>query len=143
MTHVACRPNHRKTALDFQKNLDNAILHSKHQVSQYNSARSNFGLVNIHENENTHTVELAIPGYTKDDIKIELEQGKLAVSGHLDTDTASKYHLREFNNSTFKRTFQLPKEIKEDGIEANFVNGVLIISIPKAEKTQPKTIKVL
>lgn len=101
--------------------------------------------VNIQENEDAFTVEVAAPGKTKEDFKIELNNDVLTISSEerKEDETSSnngKYTRREFSYSTFKRAFGLPETVDSEKIAASYKNGVLEISLPKREeaKVQPK-----
>ncbi|MEQ8909949.1 MAG: Hsp20/alpha crystallin family protein [Vicingaceae bacterium] len=94
--------------------------------------------VNVKENENNFEVEVAAPGMQKDDFKIELDNKVLGISSELKeehVDEQKKYTRREFSYRSFKRTFSLPENVDQDGIQASYKDGVLKIEIPKeAEK---------
>lgn len=101
--------------------------------------------VNILENEESFSVELAAPSYEKSDFNIEIDKDILTVSTEKSSSTEEekdKYSLREFAYSAFSRSFTLPKNIKKDEISASYEGGVLRLSIPKAEEIKPKTLKV-
>ena len=87
--------------------------------------------VNIKETETDYSIELAAPGLKKEDFKISLEKEFLTISAELSNestpDDSETYKRREFNYSTFKRSFTLPE--KADKNE----NGILKLSIPKLE----------
>lgn len=106
--------------------------------------------VNIAEKEDSYEIEVAAPGLGKEDFSIELDNETLIISGTKENkveedNKEGKYTRREFNYSSFKRTFQLSDEINRDAIEATYNNGVLTISIGKKEeaiKQAPKTVEI-
>lgn len=101
--------------------------------------------VNILENEDNFSIELAAPSYEKSDFKIEIDKNILTIStekSSTNEDKNDKYALREFAYNAFSRSFTLPKNIKKDEISATYEGGVLLLSIPKAEEVKPKTLKV-
>ena len=94
----------------------------------------NMPSVNIVENETGFELELAAPGLGKDEFKIDIEKDRIFVSAKKEDEeevTEGKFTRKEFNYSSFKRSFFLPKSIDREGIEANYVNGVLSVVLPK------------
>jgi HSP20 family protein len=97
--------------------------------------------VNIFENLTTFVVELAVPGLTKEDFTIEIEENLLKVASEVkketetsDTNADVRYTRKEFSFSNFKRTFTLPENIKSEDVKAKYENGVLQIALPKKEE---------
>lgn len=103
--------------------------------------------VNISEEKDRYNMELAAPGFEKDDFKIELNKGMFTVSAQHKTEKETKektFSRKEFNYGSFQRNFSLPEEINEDAIVAKYENGILKISLPKKEeaKKEKKEIKI-
>jgi len=97
----------------------------------------NMPSVNIVENEAGYRLDLAAPGLTKDEFKIDIEKDRLFVSAQKETaeeKVEGKFTRKEFNYNSFKRSFFLPKSIDREAIEANYENGVLSIVLPKKEE---------
>lgn len=99
--------------------------------------------VNIKENAESFQVEMAAPGMTKDDFKIELEGNVLTITSEKnlenEVDEGEKYSRKEFSYQSFQRTFTLSKEVVDDEkIEAKYQNGVLHLTIPKKEEAKKK-----
>ena len=99
--------------------------------------------VNIKENAESFQVEMAAPGMTKDDFKIELEGNVLTITSEKnlenEVDEGEKYSRKEFSYQSFQRTFTLSKEVVDDDkIEAKYQNGVLHLTIPKKEEAKKK-----
>jgi len=88
------------------------------------------------ETEKDFRLNVALPGFGKEDIKLDFEEGKLTISGErkFAADEKNKYHFIETNYGSFSRTFYVPENILESGIEAQFENGILGVVIPKDEK---------
>lgn len=102
-------------------------------------------LVDIYENENDFFVEAQLPGMKKEDIKIEIDQGKLFVSGESCKENEIKkenYYKKEIIEGKFFRSFILPKNIDKDKLNASFKDGILKIRLPKIEEAKPKQIKI-
>lgn len=98
--------------------------------------------VNIKETDNNYVLELSAPGYGKDEIKIEVENEVLSISGEHKTENEEKegttYTRREFSYGAFKRSFSLPETIDSDNIEAKCDNGIVKITLSKKEEAKPK-----
>jgi HSP20 family protein len=98
--------------------------------------------VNIRENDNSYEVELMAPGMKKEDFNIELDNELLTISAEIksenNTQEEGKFTRREFSYSSFKRTFTLPETVKEEDINAAYLDGILKISLPKKEEALPK-----
>ncbi|MDA7802947.1 Hsp20/alpha crystallin family protein [Crocinitomix sp.] len=90
--------------------------------------------VNIFENEVDFKIQLASPGMNKSDFMIDVHENVLTISARKSTEKTEKeprYSIQEFNYSTFKRVFNLPKNINKEEVSAKYVDGILEISIPK------------
>lgn len=93
--------------------------------------------VNVTKSENGFNIELAAPGLNKDDFNINVEKDRLTVSSekkHEEEVNEDSYTRREFNYSSFSRSFYLPKSIDREAIEASYENGVLKLTLPKKEE---------
>lgn len=92
--------------------------------------------VDVVETDEQFEIRFSIPGIDKDHIKIDLDKGKLTVSGErkMEEKTENRnYRSVETKFGTFSRSFYLPENINEDKIEADQKNGVLNVVIPKEE----------
>lgn len=97
--------------------------------------------VNIKDNANSYEVELAVPGYKKEDMKVNVEKGILTISSERKKETEEEkkgYTRKEFSYSSFQRSFQLPEHADGDNVKANYVDGVLKLSIPKVQAMPEK-----
>ncbi len=108
-----------------------------------NAATSFVPAVNIRENSEGFTLELAVPGRKKEDFKIELHEQTLTISSekkeqHEETDAHGKFTRREFGYSSFSRAFHLPHSIDAQRIEAVYEDGVLRITLAKKEEAKDK-----
>ena len=99
--------------------------------------------VNLIESKESYTIELSAPGFDKDDFKIELDNFNLSVSLNIDDklNESVQYIKREYNYSSFKRSFKLAKYSDIKKIDASYVNGILTIQIPKTKEAIPLPIK--
>ena len=102
-------------------------------------------LTDISENKNSFILKLDLPGVSKEDVKISFSDGQLNISGERKQEKEnkdSKYHRVERTYGKYFRSFTLPKQIKEDKIDAEFKDGQLTITVPKAEEIKPKEIPI-
>ena len=99
---------------------------------------------NVSEDENKYSIELALPGFSKEEVSIKFEEEILTVTaGRQPKEDVKgpKYTWNEFGfKSKYERSFQLPETIDADNISATFENGILNISLPKKE-VQPSAVK--
>jgi len=110
------------------------------------SAYSFVPRVDIIEEDKAFEVHVAVPGMSKDDFKIDLNDNFLTISGERKFNREKKednFYSVETNYGTFSRSFTLPENVDADKISAKYVNGILEVTIPKDEKkTLKTTIKV-
>ncbi|WP_316808049.1 Hsp20/alpha crystallin family protein [Pedobacter agri] len=103
--------------------------------------------VNIHESENAFIIELAAPGLKKEDFQINLKKDTLSVWAEVkkdETQVAKDFTRKEFDYSSFARSFNLPDTADADRITAEYKDGILNITISKKDdsKLQHKEIVV-
>jgi len=102
-------------------------------------------LTDIIEEDDKYILRMDLPGIDKKDVKISYANGELTISGERKQEKVSKkatYHRIERAFGKYYRSFSLPEKIVEDKIEAEFKDGQLTITIPKAEDAKPKEIEV-
>jgi HSP20 family molecular chaperone IbpA len=107
-------------------------------------ARSFVPVTDIYEAENALTVVLEMPGVDKGSVDINVEAGVLTIEGRLDF---SKYEdmqpvYTEYNIGHYRRSFSLSNKIDQSKIGAEMKDGVLTITLPKAEEAKPRRISV-
>jgi HSP20 family protein len=103
-------------------------------------SKLNVPAVNIHENENAYIMEFNVPGRSKEDFQISLENGLLTVSYEKKSENKSddqKVIRREFSYQSFNRSFNLDENIDSDNIQAKYENGILVLTLPKKEEAKP------
>ena len=96
---------------------------------------------NVRETEKEYMVELAVPGLTKNDFKIEIENNLLTVSAEKEEEKNEKekgFTRREYSFNSFSRSFSLPENRMAEKIDAKYEEGVLKIHVPKKEVTPQK-----
>lgn len=94
---------------------------------------------NIHEDETKFTIEISSPGFAKNDFEINLEERRLTVSSKKEfnhQEEKANYTRREFGYRNFTRHFTLPKNVNTEKIEANYQEGILVLTLPKAEESK-------
>jgi HSP20 family protein len=97
--------------------------------------------VNIREDEKKFTLDLAVPGIDKKDLKIEINEDVITISSeHKEEkeETRDDFKRREFSYSSFCRSFYLPENVNKDKIEANYKYGILTVELPKETEEKAK-----
>lgn len=105
----------------------------------------NFPAMNIWANENGQLITAEIPGVEPDELEISVTGEILTLSGLRKPEMIgdeTTWHRRERGYGRFKRSIQLPYPVQSDKIEASFKNGVLNISLPRAEQDKPRKIVI-
>jgi HSP20 family protein len=108
----------------------------------YSNTNTTLPSVNIKESNDAFEVEVAAPGLTKKDFKIELNHDLLTVSSDKEianeTKEGQQFSLREFSYQSFSRSFTLPNSVDSEKIGAKYDDGILRIIIPKKEDSRLK-----
>ena len=102
-------------------------------------------LMNVSETESDYLVMMDLPGVGKKDVVVNLSNGILSISGERKTSEKGEGNNRIWHETTygmFSRSFELTSDIVEEKIKAKFNNGVLNITIPKAEEIKPAVNKI-
>ncbi len=101
--------------------------------------------VDMYQTDDDVIVKATVPGMKPEDIQISVTGDTLTIKGETKEETDNKekaYHIRERRWGSFERTITLPTNVRSDKAQADFENGVLSITLPKAEDVKPKTITV-
>ncbi len=96
-------------------------------------------VADIKETRDSYKITVEIPGVDEDDVKLELADNCLTISGekkYEKEDKDERYHSIERSYGTFRRVLSLPEDAKEDGIEASFKKGLLKITVPRREEAE-------
>jgi HSP20 family protein len=102
--------------------------------TSFNFSRAlNVPSINVKETEHEYKLSIAAPGLEKDDFEIQLSQGMLTISAEKEENKNSdgKYNRREYNYSSWTRSFSLPEDAVDGKISAEYKNGELRIDVPK------------
>jgi HSP20 family protein len=101
--------------------------------------------VDMYQTDEEVVIRAALPGIKAGDVQISVTGDVVTIKGVIKEKTNSKeksYHIREQRYGSFERILSLPTAVVSDKAKAEFEDGVLIISLPKAEDVKPKTITV-
>ena len=97
--------------------------------------------VNIREEDDAYVLSALVPGVKSDALNIQVLEDVVRIEGEYQMDE-SKYLIRELPNGSFVRTLRLPAPIDAEHVEADITDGVLTLTLPKAESARPKQIKI-
>jgi HSP20 family protein len=115
-------------------------------ISNGKSTRTTLPAANVLETNDDFKIEVAAPGLKRDDFKVELDNNVLTISSQQENREEKKqesnYTRTEFSYQSFQRSFSLPEnQVKADEISAQYVDGLLKITIPKADEAKTKPAK--
>ena len=140
------------TLIKFNKNANRSfapvfpsIFNDMMEDLRLNNGGTALPAVNISETESGFHLDLSIPGFSKEEISISLDENNLIVSGEKNTekvDQNKRFTRKEFSYQNFKRSFTLPENVNEEGIGAKFENGILILDLPKKAEEQKSVKKI-
>ncbi len=102
---------------------------------------SSMPAVNIRESEKDFTLELAVPGMDKKDLKIDINEDVLTISSETKNEVEENqdgYKRKEFSYSSFCRSFYLPDNVNREKIGASYKDGILSVELPKMEEDRSK-----
>jgi HSP20 family protein len=97
--------------------------------------------VNIREQDDAYVLSALVPGLTADDLNIQVLEDVVRIEGEYKAEEQG-YLVRELPNGSFARALRLPSEIDAEHVEANIADGVLTLTLPKAESARPKKISI-
>ncbi len=125
------RPNSKKQTLDkvMQTLINDFVLETP---------KRKMPRTNIIEHNDRFEVQLTLPGFTKSDVGIEMEQGVLTIKSKKETAKENTYSKQEFDFSGFEKRVRLSKSIDTSNITASMENGILSISLGKKEEAKEK-----
>ncbi len=95
--------------------------------------------VNISEDEKAYHVDVALPGYKKEEVKLNCEHGMLSIEVKKEEkkeESKKNYYYSEYSSGSFYRSFQLPSNSNPSKIEAEMKDGLLKITLPKTEENK-------
>jgi HSP20 family protein len=99
----------------------------------------------VYETPDELVVKASLPGVKPEDVDVSIDGNMLTIKGEFkaeETHKETQYHRREMRVGSFERVFTLPDRFQTDKAEASFENGILTLTVPKAEQSKVKHIKV-
>jgi HSP20 family protein len=112
------------------------------------SPHANFGgrgiAANLYETSEGFTLQIPMPGVNADDVEITVQQDTLSLKWQtkLQAPEGATVHWNGFQSGQYQQAFTLPAPINSDGVEAHYSDGILTLSLPKAEHAKARTIKI-
>jgi HSP20 family molecular chaperone IbpA len=113
-------------------------LEESEKLSSYNLRPA----VDIFETDEGLTLVADLPGVTKDDLKVDIDQGLLTIKTNAKTLFAGESINREFVHGKFFRQFQISDDVDDEKVSAEMKDGVLTLHMPKAEAARPRRIEI-
>jgi HSP20 family protein len=101
--------------------------------------------IDVAEKGDLFTIKASLPGMSPEDLNVTLEDNVLTIQGELREDETIEeetYHIRERRYGSFSRSLRFPVPVNANSIEAAYENGVLTLTVPKAEEVKPKRIEI-
>jgi len=101
--------------------------------------------VDLVEKDDEYVAKIELPGVSKDEVKITLQDNLLTIRGEKKEEKETKesnYHRIERSYGSFQRSFTLPTSVKNDKVDAQYKDGILTVTLPKAEEAKRKQIEV-
>ncbi|MFP4573562.1 MAG: Hsp20/alpha crystallin family protein [Desulfobacterales bacterium] len=107
--------------------------------------RGVFPLLNLTEDDNNYYLRAELPGIKTDDLEISATENNISINGERklpEENESARFHRRERDFGQFSRAITLPGKIDNDKISANLTDGILTVTIPKAESAKPRQIEI-
>lgn len=101
--------------------------------------------LDVIENEDGYVIKASIPGVSAENLGVVLEENVLTIKAEVEAEGLvenEQVHIRERRTGSFSRSLRFPVDVKGDAIVANYTNGVLSLTVPKADEVKPKQITV-
>jgi len=98
--------------------------------------------VDVYENQDEILLQVEMPGVTREDIRVDLDNGRLALTGKRRARENRNLLYAEFGEVEFQRTFSVPQTIDGNKVQAELKDGILHLHLPKSEAFKPRTIEI-
>jgi len=101
--------------------------------------------LDVHEDKDTYRVRVELPGLKREDIEVSIHDGSLVIAGERKSESLgedTEVHRQERYYGKFSRVLTLPTAVAADKIQAGYKDGVLTVTLPKAEEAKPRQINV-
>jgi len=131
------------TLFNLEKDIDDLL--GSVLTGRLGTSASRFPALNVAEYENQSVVLAELPGVSKDQVKISLDDGVLTISGERkmpEVPENSRWIRNETLSGQFSRSIRLPHQVKTEEINAELKNGLLRVTLPKAEEARPREISI-
>jgi HSP20 family protein len=127
--------------------MENAFVTPEQWVADWAPGASGGPALDVTENNDAYVIKASLPGWKPENVDITYEGGTLTLKGEVhdeqeQKDENTRWHRHEICRSSFSRSIALPTEVEPDKAKAEFENGVLTLTLPKAEVVKPKQIKI-
>lgn len=111
--------------------------------SNFSNTDTTLPAVNVRETDDAFEIEVAAPGMSKEDFRVNMENNLLTISSEKKEEKKEeekgRFSRREFSYQSFQRSFAIPENLVEgEQITAKYCDGILCISLPKKEEVKPK-----
>lgn len=117
------------------------ILENFGEPANISRRRASYPLINVAEDDDNFYVDAKVPGVSMDDIDLTLTENDLAIKGERKADQGS-YFRQERGLGAFQRVISLSSPVDRDKAQAKLKDGILSITLPKAESVKPKKISI-
>ncbi len=129
-------------------NLWNDFFSDDFRVADRSRRLNTMPAVNVKEDENAYTLEVAAPGLSRDDFSVEVDHNVLTIASkyedkHEEQDEDGNYTRREFRYHAFSRSFTLPDTVDSEQISAKYDNGLLHVALPKRAEARTKPTRTI
>ncbi|MBE2223747.1 MAG: Hsp20/alpha crystallin family protein [Anaerolineae bacterium] len=101
--------------------------------------------LDVIENEDGYVIKASLPGVNTESLDVVLEDNVLSIKAEVEAEEVAEneqFHIRERRTGSFSRSLRFPVDVNGDEIVATYTNGVLRVTVPKAEAVKPKQINV-
>lgn len=114
---------------------------ARHWAEQSQQSQERALGVNVSEQDDAYVLSALVPGLKAEDLNIQVLENVVSIEGEYHS-ADTEYLLNELPSGTFRRSLRLPAEIQAEKVEAKIADGVLTLSLPKAESAKPKKINI-
>ncbi len=108
------------------------------------TSRGAYPPINVFQDNDDYVIIAEIPGAKREDLEIQVKKNQVRLSGKKVVDYGEKasLHRRERNSGHFDRVITIPFEVDSEGVKAEYRNGILALSIPRAESDKPRVVNI-
>ena len=98
--------------------------------------------VNVREEDEAYILYALVPGLKAEDLNIQVLENIISIEGEYKAEEDNSFLVNELPRGAFRRSLRLPSEIDSEKVEARIADGILTLTLPKAESARPKKIQV-